>query len=498
MTIGKKLSLLWINLDGTSMPSFFPQNFTMEDTQVQNLSLLKLNEWIVEEHKISPQLIVVNIDDLSQTKPLDDWALQAWRATLNELVTKCMSQGQKAPTLLAFTKVENWERAVLAIRIGVRDIVTEVELSSRLSFYKGEKIITSKNEENIGLNPVLKFSSTKNLTDKLKEVTPAETTQETTKLPKHLIPFPIDGLEGTSSAIEALRSLVRKTASLDTTILINGPTGSGKELVAQTLHRYSSRNTGPFVAVNCGALSPELFESEFFGHVKGAFTSAFQDKDGLFKAANHGTLFLDEVSEIPYEHQAKLLRALQEKEVRPVGASASIPFDVRIVAATQNNLSLKVEEKKFREDLYYRLKVIEIELPSLSERRADLPEIAQSILKKISRRHRRPLLQLSSEALEKCLFYKWPGNIRELENILERAATLCWAEERDNIMVGDLPENIQFATMESRGHSEDLKEIVHRFEKEYIASTVRRLGGSKEQAAEVLGLSLATLYRKLA
>ncbi len=211
--------------------------------------------------------------------------------------------------------------------------------------------------------------------------------------------------------------------------------------------------------------------------------------------ANGGTLFLDEVSELPPDFQVKMLRALQERQITPVGSSQSLSLDIRIVAATQKNLDEMCTQGRFREDLLYRLRVMEIALPSLKERRADIPGLSKTILARLAKRAKRPVLSLSEPVVEKFLLYGWPGNIRELENCLEHAATLSWADEKKSIEVKALPESVQFATM-SNSKDQQLKDAVRLFEKEYIASTIRRLG-SKEHAAEALGLSLATLYRKL-
>ncbi|MBS1982708.1 MAG: sigma-54-dependent Fis family transcriptional regulator, partial [Bdellovibrionales bacterium] len=314
-------------------------------------------------------------------------------------------------------------------------------------------------------------------------------------IPKHAIPFPIEGLEGTSTAIETVRNLIRKTAPLESNVLVSGPTGSGKERVARAIHRYSARAQGPFVAVNCGALAPGLIESELFGHTKGSFTGASDDRIGYLEAASGGTLFLDEVTELPLEFQVKLLRVLQDRQITPVGASKSVSLDLRLVAATKHDIEERVALGKFREDLMYRVRVMDIALPALRERRADLLIIAKTILKKLAKTSRRSVLSLAEPVVEKFLLHTWPGNIRELENALDHAATLCWGDARMIIELRDLPDTIQFATM-GTGKDQQLKDIVRNFEREYIASTVRRLG-SKEQAAEVLGLSLATLYRKL-
>ncbi len=244
-------------------------------------------------------------------------------------------------------------------------------------------------------------------------------------------PAPSNGLarlQGNSPAMQALRGTVAKVARSQAPIAINGESGVGKELVARTIHAEGGRAKGPFVPVNCGAIPAELMESEFFGHKKGSFTGAHADKAGLFQAADGGTLFLDEIAELPLPMQVKLLRAIQEKSVRPVGAAAEVPVDVRILSATHKDLGTLVAGGSFRHDLYYRINVIELRVPPLRERRDDLPMLAADILTRLARDQGRPAPQLSDEAREALLAYLFPGNVRELENILERAMALADGE----------------------------------------------------------------------
>jgi len=303
-------------------------------------------------------------------------------------------------------------------------------------------------------------------------------------------------LMGSSAAIQAIQQLIEQVSTTDSTVLVTGESGTGKELVARAVHYSSLRADGPMVRVNSAALTPSLLESELFGHVKGAFTSALQDRKGYIESASGGTLVLDDLGQFSPEAQVKLLRVLQEGHVLPVGASKPVPVDVRFVATSSVPPETLVEQGRLREDLYFRLKVIEIPLPALRERRGDLPELTKTLLKRLARRHRRPVPTPSESTIEKFLLYPWPGNVRELENVLELASTLAWAEERTHIFPDDLPEAVRFATM-ATPESEQLREVVRRFEREYVAATLRRLGGDKEEAARRLGLSLATLYRKL-
>lgn len=476
---------------GTETPSGFETSFC---------SLTKIHEFETPKAGEEIHALLLDLDDLAQTKPLDNWALSAWRATFNELVMKCMPKDGRPPLLLAYTREPTWDRAVLALRAGARDLVRLSRLTEHLQELFEPDSARSKalvfNDIAANVLPFAKSDASPEPSPDIAEERLSQRSTVPAAIPKHAIPFPIEGLEGNSNAIEVVRNVVRKSAALDTSVLISGPTGSGKELVARSLHRYSPRANGPFIPVNCGAISPGLVEVELFGHAEGAYTGSHGERVGYLEAASGGTLFLDEVSELPIEMQVKLLRALQEKTITPVGGQKQIPIDIRVVSASKDDLNELCAQKKFREDLLYRLRVMEITLPSLIERKSDLAEISQTLLKRFARRHRKNTLQLGADAFEKFLVYRWPGNIRELENALEHGATLAWAENRAEISVRDLPESLQFASNEASSEGE-LKEIVRRFEKEYIASTVRRLGGSKEQAADVLGLSLATLYRKL-
>src|SRR5690606_23677450 len=232
-------------------------------------------------------------------------------------------------------------------------------------------------------------------------------------------------LLGDSPAMATLRTTIAKVARSQAPVYILGESGVGKELVARTIHEQGPRAAGPFVPVNCGAIPAELMESEFFGHKKGSFTGAHADKPGLFQAANGGTLFLDEVAELPLPMQVKLLRAIQEKSVRPVGAATEVPVDVRILPATHKDLGALVAEGRFRHDLYYRINVIELRVPPLRERTADLPQLAEAILARLAAGQGRPAPELAPGALAALAAYPFPGNVRELENILERALALA-------------------------------------------------------------------------
>jgi DNA-binding NtrC family response regulator len=302
---------------------------------------------------------------------------------------------------------------------------------------------------------------------------------------------------GKSKPMREVFDLIRRVADSPTNLLITGESGTGKELVAKAIHYNSDQKDGPFVPVNCAAIPEALLESELFGHMKGAFTDAKTDKRGLFEEAQKGTLFLDEISELPLMLQAKLLRAIQEREIRRVGATRSVPVDVRIIAATNLLLTDEVKAKRFREDLYYRLNVIEIRLPPLRERREDIPLLVDAFLRKCAEANRKPLLGITEPALALLIDYPWPGNVRELENVVERAVTLTRGEK---ISPDDLPMVVQGARGDRRvvDDAADRTLPLVEVEKEYIVRILEKTGGNKYQAAQLLGIDRKTLYRKLA
>jgi DNA-binding NtrC family response regulator len=302
---------------------------------------------------------------------------------------------------------------------------------------------------------------------------------------------------GKSKPMQEVFDLIRRVADSTTNVLITGESGTGKELAAKAIHYNSPRREGPFVPVNCAAIPEPLLESELFGHVRGAFTDAKTDKRGLFEEASGGTLFLDEISELPLLLQAKLLRAIQEREIRRVGATRSVSVDVRIIAATNLALAEEVKAKKFREDLFYRLNVIEIRMPPLRERREDIPLLVEAFLKKCAEAGKKPVRGIGESALALMMDYPWPGNVRELENVVERALTLARTER---ILPEDLPPTIRGARGDRRILDEAAERTLplHDVEKEYIRRILEKTGGNKYQAAQVLGIDRKTLYRKLA
>ena len=310
--------------------------------------------------------------------------------------------------------------------------------------------------------------------------------------------YHFENLIGDSAQMQEVYSIIKKVARTDTTVLIRGESGTGKELVSKAIHYSSSRANKQIVAVNCAALPEQLLESELFGYNKGAFTGAVTDKVGLFESANGGTIFLDEIGSIPVSMQMKLLRVLQEKTVRKVGGTKDTAVDVRIIAATNENLEEMIKIGSFREDLYYRLSVIPVDLPPLRERKEDIPLLVTHFIKEFNK-DEGVHVEILPDTMRALLAYEWNGNVRELENVIRRSSTLC---DNQIVNVQDLPPKIRDASpddlnttsVDYRGHS--LKSYLREKEKDYINKVLEVAGGEKEKAADMLGISLATFYRK--
>jgi two-component system response regulator PilR (NtrC family) len=307
--------------------------------------------------------------------------------------------------------------------------------------------------------------------------------------------FDFENIIGKSPAIKKIYEMIQTVAETDTTVLITGKSGTGKELVARALHYNSKRRGKPLIAINCGTITENLIESELFGHKRGAFTGAISDKEGLVKAADGGTLFLDEISELPLQLQVKLLRVLQEKEYTPVGSTAAISVNVRFISTTNRDLKEEVTAGRFREDLYYRLNIVEINLPSLKDREEDIPLLADHFLSKYRAEMNKNVKGIEPEAMRALMAYEWKGEIRELENILERAVIFC---KNDFITIKDLPQvfnsktgTTDFSKMGS------LEESVRKFERDYIYKALENNNFDKEKTADLLKVGLSTLYRKL-
>ncbi|MGA9119974.1 MAG: sigma-54 dependent transcriptional regulator [Bacteroidota bacterium] len=308
--------------------------------------------------------------------------------------------------------------------------------------------------------------------------------------------FDFTNIIGQSPAMQKVFDTIKKVAQTDGTVLIYGKSGTGKELVARAIHFNSKRSQKPFVAVNCGAVVENLFESELFGHKRGSFTGATADKEGFFKAADGGTLFLDEVSEIPYPLQVKLLRAIELKEITAVGTALPISVDVRIIASTNKNLIKEVEAGRYREDLFYRLNIVEMNLPSLSERGDDLPMLVEHFVQKYAREMGKDVRGVDNEVMKSLLAHSWKGEIRELQNVIERAVIFS---EGSLISKNELPglfEQRQEAVyaFDSR---RSLKEAVDEFERQYLTHVLRSNNYNKEATAKALKISLSSLYRKI-
>jgi DNA-binding NtrC family response regulator len=312
-------------------------------------------------------------------------------------------------------------------------------------------------------------------------------------------PYEQGGLLGRSPVMIGLYKEIARVAPTRSTVLIVGESGSGKELVARSIHQHSARSSGPFVAINCGALTETLLEAELFGHVRGAFTGAVGDRKGLWEEAAGGTLFLDEVGETSPALQVKLLRALQEGEIKRVGASRSTQIDARVLAATNRNLEREVKAGKFREDLFYRLSVVTLRVPPLSERRTDIPLLAEHLLAIVLEREGHKQLTLSEETLRTLVAYHWPGNVRELESAIEYAVLHARGHE---IVPEDLPAKLQSAQVRAAARSplsalfEDLPSL-DQLERRYLLYVLEIAGGHRTRAAEILGIDRRTLYRMI-
>ncbi len=308
--------------------------------------------------------------------------------------------------------------------------------------------------------------------------------------------YDFEHIVGQSPAMQRVFETIKRVAMTDGTVIINGKSGTGKELVARAIHFNSKRSAHPFVAVNCGAIVENLFESELFGHKRGSFTGASMDKEGYFRAADGGTLFLDEVSEIPFHLQVKLLRAIELKEVVPVGASLPVPVDVRIISSTNKNLAKEVEGGRYREDLFYRLNVVEMHLPALAERVDDIPLLVQNFVSKYSREMGKELRGVDNDVMKALMAHQWKGEVRELENVIERAVIFA---DGPLITKAELPGLFEERqdTIYAFDARRSMKEAVDEFERQYITHVLRQNQYNKELTAKALKISLSSLYRKI-
>ncbi len=307
--------------------------------------------------------------------------------------------------------------------------------------------------------------------------------------------FDFSTIIGSSGAIREMYDLLKMVAPTDATVLILGESGTGKELVANSIHQNSRRKERPFMKVNCAALPENLLESELFGHEKGAFTGAVSRKDGRFKAADGGSIFLDEIGEMNNATQAKILRVLQEKEFEPLGSNRTVSVDVRVISATNSDLEEEVERGGFREDLFYRLNVVPVNVPPLRERREDIQELAVHFLSKYKEKNQKKIDGFQEEALSLLMKYRWPGNVRELENVVERGVIMCRGKM---ITPSDLPEKIRDldpASRESEGISPGMS--LREAERILIVGTLKQTGGNRTRSAEILGITRKTLHNKI-
>ncbi len=302
------------------------------------------------------------------------------------------------------------------------------------------------------------------------------------------------GMIGGSPAMAKVLETVDRVTSLPSHVLITGESGTGKDLVARAIHERGSRAKAPFVPINCAAIPEPLLESELFGHVKGAFTGAVDNKEGLLRTAGEGTIFLDELGDMPLTIQAKLLRAIESREIQPVGSTRRVDIQARVLAATNRDLRAEAQAGRFREDLYYRLAVVEIQVPPLRERREDIPALANHFVVKYARELGRNVHGISREALRLLYGHHWKGNIRELSNAIERAVIFAAQEE---ITPEDLPDAVRAATPRDPEYSPNLREATAEFERAHILRVIEQCGGNKRKAAKLLGLGATSLYRKL-
>jgi two-component system response regulator PilR (NtrC family) len=384
---------------------------------------------------------------------------------------KTISQFEKDIPVIMITAYGSPDSAVEAMKLGAVDYITKPfrieEIKARISAVVERRKLA---EENIELHRLLDQQ------------------------------FGFENIVGKSDGMQRVFEITRRVGPMDSTVVISGDSGTGKELIARALHHHAGGRKGLFVSVNCGALVETLLESELFGHRKGAFTGADSDRRGLFETATGGTLFLDEITETSSSLQVKLLRAIQEREVVPVGGTTPVRVDVRIIVATNRDLSEEVQAGRFREDLYYRLNVIHIQIPPLRERTEDIPLLVEHFLGRMADRQGRAFSSVAPEAMKHLMEYNYPGNVRELENIVERAVALG---DGESLTVDILPDEVvraptsRISTEVALDEGQDLDSLLEDYERRLIESALHQTGGNRTRAAEVLGVSFRSLRYRL-
>lgn len=367
--------------------------------------------------------------------------------------------------IIMITAYATLETAVEAFRKGVSDYITKQPLLMEDVFQKIDR-----------------FMEHRQLTQEVKFLR-RELSQDAESLK----------MVGQSDAMKTVLELIEKVAPTRSTVLIGGESGTGKELIARAIHNMSGSQEQPFIAINCAGIPEHLMESEFFGHVRGAFTSAIKDRSGFFELAGEGTIFLDEIAEMPLTLQTRLLRVLEEREFFPVGGARLIPLKARVIASTNRNLREFMNAGRFREDLFFRLAIFEINSPPLRERRSDIPLLVEYFVKKLNNELKRQCRGADNEAIRHLLLYTWPGNVRELRNVIERAMILA---QGDRITAADLHPEITNLSQPPQ-YSDDLRDALHAYEREHIRRVLMHTDGNREEAARRLGINSSTLYRKM-
>ncbi len=404
-------------------------------------------------------------------KELFDTVLTDLRMPKMDGIDLCAHIGESQPDIpiILMTAFGSLETAIRAIRAGIYDFITkpiEMEILS------------------LTLERAVNHRRLKGQIQQLNDIV--------------LKSRPSGDIVGASVSMEKLFNKLDVIRDSEISVMLTGESGTGKDLIAKMIHNDSQRKNGPFIAINCAALPEMILESELFGHTRGAFTDAKTTRKGMFLLAEGGTLFLDEIGELPLSLQPKLLRALEERKIRPVGSDKEIPINVRIITATNKNLEKAIEDGDFREDLFYRINVMELLIPPLRERGTDIVLLAKYFMEQFSQRSGKKVNEISQPVIERLLNYSWKGNVRELKNIMERAVALT---RHDQIVLEDLPEGIR--SFQSKTYSDEnnsFKNLIsmEKIEKQYIEFVLKKVDGNKKRAAEVLGFDRRTLYRKLA